>query len=401
MKNHIVSRKSIMMIAALTTIISAISVHTNVCAAEKNCYSTPVKKLILDIRDDSSKSTIWISKYDSSSNYVDAVGDNGSSSLYSYFDTDYYTSIPFSFGNCDAAVNGSLLSVNYAREMYSGHQSNSVLTINTDTMQKQTAKGIYSSHSFGQRVSAYKDGFIYASEGDCYPRAFTIDYVSGTCDTSDDWADDYFEEDDYSEEQRGHVTNDIFHFWVRPNALSDWNMTDLNNNFAHIGDLVNISDERATFVGTSAAKLNSTAKKEQEQLFIQIFDPTVDLSSGSGFYTSGTRSGLSGPDGDKRVTDYGVKWLTESSKYTVSYPQMIYDDAGHLIILFEQYKKWRYQGVYYMVLDKDGNVLTKRTRFMKKSRLNPCETPKFVNGAVTWAGNKVNSDKIYVFTLKL
>ena len=231
--------------------------------------------------DDTSKNTIWISKYDPSSNYVIAVGDNGSSSIYSFYETGFYTKTPFDAGNCDVAVNGNLLSVNYARSMYSGHQSNSVLTINTDTMQKQTAKGIYNSHSFGQRVSAYQDGFIYASEGDCYPRAFTIDYVSGSADTSDDYFADH----------SGHITNDIFHFWVRPNALNDWNMYDVNDNFAHIGDLVNINDERAAFIGTSATKLDSTAKKEKEQLFIQIFNPTVDLSSGTGFFTSGVEVG--------------------------------------------------------------------------------------------------------------
>ena len=80
---------------------------------------------------------------------------------------------------------------------------------------------------------------------------------------------------------------------------------------------------------------------------------------------------------------------------------MVYDDAGHLIILFEQYKEDRYQGVYYLVLDANGNVLTRKTRFMKNARLNPCETPKFVDGAVTWVGNKVNSNKVYVYSLKL
>ncbi len=79
------------------------------------------------------------------------------------------------------AVNGHFLAVNYGRHMYSGHQSNSVWMIDTDTMNTvvpQTGEYSgyqnYESHSFGQRAIAFGGGFAFMSEGDCYDRAFTF-----------------------------------------------------------------------------------------------------------------------------------------------------------------------------------------------------------------------------------
>ena len=83
--------------------------------------------------------------------------------------------------------------------------------------------------------------------------------------------------------------------------------------------------------------MSSKAKKENQQLFIQIFDPNADLTTANGYITSGTRSGLSGKNGDENVTDYGVKWLTNYDKtYTIENPQVVATDAGNYVILFER-----------------------------------------------------------------
>ena len=76
-----------------------------------------------------SKETVFISKYSSSGKLLATVGDNGSSSLDYYYDDSFYTKLPFDGGNCDAAIYGDVLAVNYAREMYSGHQSNSLFAL--------------------------------------------------------------------------------------------------------------------------------------------------------------------------------------------------------------------------------------------------------------------------------
>ncbi len=332
---------------------------------------------------DYKKNTIFISKYDSKGTHIKTVGDNGSSSLGDWYTQDFYTQTPFDAGNCDIAVNGDYLAVNYARHMYSGHQSNSVFVINMKTMKKVKLNDIYSSHSFAQRTLPYGNGFVFASEGDCYSRAFT---VSVTADPAS-----------------GENTNsDIFHFWVKKNALKNQDMQALNNNFAHMGGLVKAGEHTVALVGTSVKSLSSKAASEKEQLFIQIFDPAKDLSQPSAYVTSGKRSGYSGANGNEKVTDYGVKWLTGySGKYTILHPQAASDEMGNIVILYELEKSGKYQGVYYMVLNSEGKIIKKKTRYSATARLNPCEMPVCSGGNVYWTGNKTKGSKVYVYSLKL
>lgn len=332
---------------------------------------------------DHTESTIFISKYDSKGTHIKTIGDNGSSSLGDWYSQDFYTQTPFDAGNCDIAVNGDYLAVHYARHMYSGHQSNSAFVINMKTMKKVKLNDIYSSHSFAQRTLPYGNGFIFASEGDCYSRAFTVSMVA----------------DPVSGEN---TNSDIFHFWVKKNALNNWDMQAMNNNFAHMGGLVKAGENTAALVGTSAKSLSSKAASEKEQLFIQIFDPSKDLSQPSAYVTSEKRSGYSGANGDEKVTDYGVKWLTGySGKYTITHPQAAADENGNIAILYELEKSEKYQGVYYMVLDSEGKIIKKKTRYSATARLNPCEMPVCSGGTVYWTGNKTKGNKMYVYSLKI
>ena len=331
------------------------------------------------------QNTVFVSKYDKNGTLLKTAGDNGSSSLGSWYSNDFYTKIPFDGGNCDIAVNGNYLAVNYAREMYSGHQSNSVFVINTTDMTKVNPGNIYSSHSFAQRAIPYKEGFVFASEGDCYDRAFTIsaltDPSSGTV-----------------------TTGNSFHFWVQKGALDAYNMYVLNDNFAHMGALTAVGSQTVALVGSSVKSLDQKAASESEQLFIQIFDPTKDLSTSSAYVTSGTRSGYGGPNGDQKVTDYGVKWLTNyASKFNINYPQAVSDGKGNTIILYELYANSSYKGVYYLVVDQNGKISTKKTKYSSTAHLNPCETPDYANNTVYWVGHstKKTNNTMYVYSLKL
>ena len=349
------------------------------CDSKGNYYAVTAR---CNTTDNTKTKTVFITKYDKNGNVVKTIGDNGSSSLASYYNDSFYTKNPFDGGNCDIAINGDLLSVHYARQMYSGHQSNSVLTINTKTMKKVNIGSIYSSHSFGQRVIPYKDGFVYASEGDCYSRAFTIDAALPSTGEL--------------------YTSDIFHFWVSPGTYSNWDMFTLNDNFAHIGDLANVTSDTVAFVGTSVKSLNSKALKENEQLFIQIFNPTADLTKASSYITKGKRSGLSGPDGTDKVKNYGVKFLTNTKSCLIRYPQLVSNGKNKLIVLYEKYsyKTGKYKGVYYQVLNNSGKVIKKETFYSKDVYLNHCETPIYTNGQVNWISNNEKGN-IVICSLKV
>lgn len=347
-----------------------------------------------------SKETVFISKYSSSGKLLATVGDNGSSSLDYYYDGSFYTKLPFDGGNCDAAIYGDVLAVNYAREMYGGHQSNSLFAVNINTMEKVSLGVWYNSHSFAQRAMTTKNGFLFVSEGDAYNRAFTV----------------------YSANMSGNKLSssnegDVFHFWVEKSAGDKGNMFVLNDNFAHLGGIVSLPDGKAALAATSAKSLNKKAADESEELFIQIFDPSKNLSSSSAYVTSGTRSGLSGINGDQNVTDYGVKWLTAfGDKAAVSSPQVVATDDGKIVVLYERrtkktvkmnsgsaYNTTEYSGVYYIVLDKNGKVLQKAKRFSKTAMLNPCEMPVCSGNSIYWFANDNNdsSRSVYLNTLTI
>lgn len=352
------------------------------CDSEGNFYLVTGKE---NATGDPSAESVFISKYDAAGNHIKTVGDNGSSSLAYYYGSDFYGKIPFDGGNCDVAINGDILAVNYAREMISGHQSNSVFAVNTKTMTKVNAGNIYNSHSFGQRAIACGDKFVFASEGDCFPRTFNIavsDPKSGNC-----------------------TEYDVFDFWVEKDAYNTYNMFVVNENFAHIGDLAAIDDHSVAFVGTSAKSLSSKAKKETEQIFIQTFDITKDLTQNSAYFTSGTRSGIAGNNGDQNVTNYGVKWVT-NSKNVMPCAQLVATKDGRLVVLYmkKSAKTGKYMGVYYKVLDKYGRSVKKEQLYSKTALLNECETPICVGNTVYWTANASsgkNAENMHVFKLKI
>ncbi len=333
--------------------------------------------------DDVNQDTVFISKYDIEGNLIKTIGDNGSSSLASYYDSGFYTKEPFHSGSCDLAINGDILTVHYARKMYSGHQSNSVFTINTETLEKVDVGSIYQSHCFSQRVVPYQNGFVYAGEGDCYNRAFTItvaDAISGK-----------------------NIESDVFHFWVEENTLSNWDMYTLNNNFAHMGGLAIVDGTNVVLAGTSVKVLNAEAKNQSEQLFIQIFNPTQDLSSAASYITTGIRSGIGGPNGNEAVTDYGVKWLSDFDTDTdISHPQIVSDSNGTILILFEKYVDHDYKGVYYIKLSADGTIQKDISCLSENACLNPCRMPVYSNGKVYWTANKYNDkNNAYIYNFSI
>lgn len=344
---------------------------------------------------DTSRQTVFISKYLSSGgDPMMTTGNNGSSSLQSYHGSDYNTKIPFDSG-VSAAIADNVMAVHYGREMYNGHQANSVWIININTFMTMKDTAWISSHSFAHRTIpfGYKS-FLFLSEGDANERAFSTYAVEvGSLGVLN--------------YKKGYP----FHFWIEQDASKNEKWGVINNNFAHLAGIVSLGNGTAALVGTAAPSLTSAAETEREQLFVQIFDPYADLSKESAYVTKGTRSGLSGPNGDRQVTNYGVKWLADYTDATIENPQVVGTDDGKIVILFEKGDRngwvwgWaykRYDGLYYMILDSYGNVIKPAALFSKTARLNPCTMPVYIDGSIYWAGNTISNNKdVYVNVLKL
>lgn len=329
---------------------------------------------------DTSVDTLIVNKYAPDGTLLASVGGNGSEGLESYYEERFYTKYPFDAGNCDAAINGNILMINYAREMYSGHQSNTVFAVNIKTMEKLTGFSDYNSHSFDQRVTAYGDGFLLESHGDCFPRTFSTTLTDSTTTIN---------------------KLNTFNFWVEPDTYTDYNMTQLNKTYARLGNLL-ATDCGAAFVAASARSLSEAAKTEPKDVFVQVFNPAASSVDESAFVTKGTRTGVAGNNGTTPVTDYGVYWLTDlaGTGKSVDEVQAVSVSGDRIAVLYELYEDGRYDSTWYMLLNGDGSVL-KAAETLGCVRLNRSEDPVYAQGAVQWISNPVSSNEFWVYSLPI
>jgi hypothetical protein len=289
--------------------------------------------------------------------------------------------------------------------MYSGHQSCASFSVETGEMNFIGIRSFYQSHSFGQRVIETKDGFLYLSWGDCFDRAFAFSNVENVAYPNDGW----FPEN----------RSTLFDFWVEKDAYRRYDMGDLNETRARLGDITELSNGNIAFAARSVKSLGPECVDESKQIFIQIFDPDSSTDSPEDFATVGERSGFAGKNGDTPVTNYGVKWLTDyGNDVRVGSVQLASTDGEKIVVLYEleteedkavtrlYYTTYCCLGVYYIVLDKDGNVLIPETLLSENARLNEGESPVCSDGRIMWVGNRnyrdgnriMTDDEIHIYS---
>lgn len=321
---------------------------------------------------DVSLPTIYVCKYTSEGKLLASASGNGSEGMLDYYDQGFYTQRPFESGNCDIAINGDKLVVNYARHMYSGHQANTVFTVDLPTMTVATGITSYNSHSFDQRVTPYGEtGFLLESQGDCFPRAFCTSVTDDSKTLNE---------------------METFHFWVEEGAYDNYNMFQLNATRSRLGNILETSSG-AALVASSVRSLSEKATSEPYDVFVQVFDPMGDAASADAYITSGTRSGLAGYNGNEEVTDYGVVWLTDfaGTGKSAEVVQAVSIDQNTVAVLYEQYLNGSYDSTWYLLLNGDGSILQKAVN-IGKVRLNEDEDPMYTQGAIQWVSNTSGTD---------
>ena len=306
--------------------------------------------------------TVFISKYTPSGSHVKTTGFVGESIM----GDSGNTKVPFWAGNCSSAIGNGKLMVNYARQMYNGHQSNNVIGVNLSDMSPCKFESVwdipYTSHSFNQRVifSKFTKDFVYADHGDGYGRAFVITSKNRE--------------------------KNIFNFYLQANA--NYNMGIVNKTFAQMGSLLE-TDKGVVLVGASAKSISEKAKTEKQNLFIQIFNPDAEEINEKMFIGGVKRSGKTSFDiYDNEnspltpVTDYGVQWITNYTDQDVVAPHAVV--AGNkIVILWSNSKTYE---AYYTVLAQDGKVIVPPTSLGKDVELNSYEDPIYYNGKIYWVG---------------
>ena len=323
---------------------------------------------------------IYVTKYSPEGDIVGQVIDDGGSSLGFDAETKFLTFEPFYSGNCVMSINNGILAVYYARKMVSGHQSDSLLLVNTEAMEEVFVGRVYQSHSFAQRIVADGKGFLLASEGDCYDRAFVVTSVNEKKETQSDA---------------------VFHFGIKPDTLNNSDVYTLNNNFAHLGDIAVSKSGKAVLAATSARSMSEAAQDEPEDIFVQIFDRKKKLSSAKAYVKGETRKGLSGGNGDIPCTDHGVIWLTNlKNSEKIGSLHCVITENDLVVLLYEKYdEKGTYLGVYYTILDLDGNVRHPETCYWERARISRSETPYCSGNTLWWIGNAEEDYCLYKYSL--
>ncbi len=353
-----------------------------ICDSQGNYY------IIWGQSDASETNTVvtCVSKYDYNGNLLGECPITGyESNPYKGEDGSYWgTKVPFASGNCSLAISNGVLACNYARTMYSGHQSNFVFYVNCETMERVLVNAFfktvpYCSHSFDQRVVSTSDGgFLIANHGDAFSRSFLISKVSNNLRIE------------------GEVKN--FHFREGADRSYGYNET-----YAQLGNIVE-TDKAYVFCASSERTLSLdvaptgggySGHSEARDLFVQFLKKDFSEHSGAEQYcVSGeTRKTVGNRPTSAKTNlylngnevNYGIIWLTDyEDTYYVNNPQMILTDEGKLVVLWEKLSYQTHQGnTYYAVLNEDGSFL-QQPRLIENTYLTGNINPVCKDGNIYW-----------------
>lgn len=341
---------------------------------------------------------LTICKYDYSGKLISKCEITG----YDAGGDDYWgTRIPFDAGNCSLAINNGVLACNYAREMYSGHQSNYVFYIDCATMKRIVPDYDivpYVSHSFDQRTLATSDGgFLMLNHGDAYDRGFSISKIDSDLNT---WS-----------------TFFSFHFREGSDRSHGYNET-----YAQLGGVVE-TDNAFVFCGSSERTLSLAlaptqsycGNNEARDLFVQILkkdyysiydsEEAKYLVKGEVRKATGTRPAEGTTENslylDEDEVDYGVIWLTNyDDEHYAANPHVISIGNGKTVILWEKlsYSYSSDAETYFAVINEDGTY-AHNPKLLRNISLAGNIPPVYRNGKIYWVTAEDGKGHISVLTI--
>ncbi len=353
--------------------------------------------------------TMIVSKYGSDGTLLGELSLKGSDTE-CYPGDEWGTQVPFEFGNCSLAVNKGVLAVNYGRQMYSGHQSNMIIYVNTSDMTKKEAEPgesgrpatetAYTSHSFDQRIIATSDGgFLALNQGDADSRAFGVTRIG--------------------EDLTGRDTLWTFHFREGGNRAYGYNET-----YAQAGGLAELAgsyvilggSERTLSRDVSTMDNTYLAHAETRDLFVQFINKDYDpYLSEENFLTREENYVVKGEnrlaEGERSTVhdisdkfflsydtiDYCVVWLTayDNAHYAAN-PKIVKLSDDRFAVLWEKREikhSYSVPEVFYAEIDGAGHVVAETTR-LNGVRLAADAEPALAGGVIYWATNDSNGQRL-------
>ncbi len=340
--------------------------------------------------EDYDKITMIVSKYGADGTFLGELALKGSET-YPAADKTWGTRFPFRAGNCNLAISRGVLGINYARQMYNGHQSNMIIYVNTSDMTRKevgysngwplTATA-YTSHSFDERIIATSDGgFLVMNQGDAYPRGFMVSRIGADLE--------------------GEGTLTPFHFREGGNWAYGYNAT-----YAQTGGIAELSDSYV-MLGSSERTLSrdvkATAFQETRDMFVQFIRKDFDeYDLQNDFVVRGETRVAEGElraDYDRQASiflshntiDYGIVWLTAyDNDHFAANPRIIKINGNRFAVIWEKRSiSNNYVSLpetFYAEIDGKGQVVVEATR-LNGVKIAGNDEPILVNGVIYWATN--------------
>jgi hypothetical protein len=272
---------------------------------------------------------------------------------------------PFYAGACRLELSGSMLAVYFAREMFSGHQASYGFVLDKDTFERvdrgqlveMRINGIlviedkvmpYTSHSFNQFILPVEGGFLYANQGDVYPRGFVFEMFKA-----------------------GRGSKELRSFTFKQGRTYQYT-------FAQLGGLAKTSNGYI-FLGAyeKSTSVSNTSHNDSRNLFVLTFDDNL--------------TSISKPIW---ITNYANK-LTENA----ANPKIALLGAERYLIMWECMTQNEYKTTYMRIINEKGEPLGNEVE-LPDIRLNFNDVLRYnqTTGNVHWAVNKGNRE-IIVYAL--
>lgn len=307
--------------------------------------------------------TVAISKHEhngahiKTTEYITNTHDTGAWEEYLTYKGKWATRYPFHSGNCSMTIQNGVLICFIGREMYSGHQSSAVYSVNINDLSKNYDYFTYSSHSFNQRVIPLSSGgVLFCDHGDAYPRAFKLSKSK----------DEEYES---------------FHFVDQPSGKCN------NDTYAELGGICEF-DTGYVLVGSS---VKGSDRGGNKQLFFQLVNKELSRTISSG-------NNRTVKAGGNNVTDTGVVWLTDYKEASARNINICRINSGSLLVIWEKYESGNFSQSYYTMLDSKGTVINPVS--VLGTRVNGSEELKYNDGYVYWATAN-DSESIFIHRMKL
>lgn len=348
--------------------------------------------------DNSTKTVLSIVKYDSNGKQLDKTTYTGLQTSFTYSDNG--TKEPFSFGNCDLAIDSSgVLVCVYGRIMYNGHQSTHALYVDTNSMTKLDYIPPYTSHAFDQRILITSDGgYLSANRGDAAERGISLSKIYS-----------------YTYDRYSYPAFVTFHLRTG---------NPYQTTYATIADISEASNGYVLVGASEKTLAYATAKEiefnESRNVFMQVINKDFTRESTNDPYTQMLIGESRIPvDTYKNMNwglqegarDYGVLWLTNytGTEYA-SNVKMVDIGDDKILVMWEKkdytHKKdyWndttQYIESYYMVVKSDGSISIPVT-LIQDEKLTQYGKPDYKDGCIYWETSDGESKTFVIHRLTI